>query len=110
MGVGCVSETERTIEEKPATSAERGGPFITALKEIVAEQERILRAAADGRLHINAAGRYVIDGDRKRPKRRVREAMIQAGEITWPRRDTHCCEITALGREILERAERTEAA
>jgi hypothetical protein len=50
---------------------------------------RILRAARDEKLRINRAGRYTIDGEKKRPDRRLREKLLYAGLITWPSHDSY---------------------
>lgn len=52
-------------------------------RDTAQERLRILRAARDGRMKVNQAGRYVIDYE-QRPDRKVREALMQQGFITWP--------------------------
>ncbi len=70
------------------------------------EKLRILRAADEGRLYINRAGRYVIDGDDKRPERKVRESLMHSAFILWPC-DGNVCRITIPGRMALAHYERT---
>lgn len=68
-----------------AAAAVRVAGRTDILERIVnAEEVRILRAAADGRLRMNAAGRYVIDGE-ARPERKAREKLLHRLEfISWP--------------------------
>lgn len=50
-------------------------------KERVAEELRILRAAADGRLRVNEHGRWVIDGD-KPPMPKARKYLQSVDCLT----------------------------
>ncbi len=61
------------------------------------EHHRILRAAAEGRLRTNDAGRWLIDGE-ARPSRRAREQLNSWGLITYGIRDALP---TVKGREAL---------
>jgi hypothetical protein len=65
-----------------------------------AEHERILRAASENRLSINEHGRWVIDGDPRRPAPKERRWLIDQGFITWPHFKTGET-ITDEGRSVL---------
>ncbi len=51
-------------------------------KPLTAEQARIVRAAASGRLRTNEHGRWVIAGE-ERPERKPRERLAKRGLIAW---------------------------
>lgn len=50
--------------------------------DVTNEQARILLAVRDGRLTVNGAGRYVIDGQ-ARPNRKERERLTKRGMIDY---------------------------
>lgn len=66
--------------------------------DMTAEEMRILRAAAEGRLRMNSAGRYVIDGE-ARPDRKAREKLMLRALISWPTRSV--VPISSKGRAAL---------
>lgn len=65
----------------------------------VAEELRILRAAKDGRLYLNEAGRWLI-ADEPRPDPKARRYLVQSGRVhsAWRWRETS---ITDKGRAML---------
>ncbi len=66
-------------------------------KPLTDEHHRILRAASEGRLRTNDAGRWIIDGE-ARPSRRAREQLNSRGLIAYGIRDALP---TVKGREAL---------
>lgn len=65
------------------------------------EEVRILRAVGERRMHVNKAGRYVIDGG-PRPERRARERLLYTfGFIQWPGGDGYST-LTAEGGAALD--------
>lgn len=73
--------------------------------KLTAEQWRILVAIDDGRLSMNSAGRYVIDGE-ERPDRKSRERLRGRGLIDHfyeQGRGTHW-RVTAKGKAMLRAA------
>lgn len=68
--------------------------------ECAEERRRILRACAEGRLLVNDSGRYVIDGEKKRPDRKVREKLMYHDPpfINWPAWTMRHCTLTTDGR------------
>jgi hypothetical protein len=64
------------------------------------EETSILKAVADGRMRVNTAGRYVIDGE-ARPQRKARAALAARGYISWPRGPRQVSPITPNGLTAL---------
>jgi hypothetical protein len=75
--------------------------------DLTAERLRILRAARDGRLRRNDAGRYIIAGA-ARPDRRVRAALTGSGLLGWPERVSGLVSLTPAGRSDLDQLERMD--
>jgi hypothetical protein len=50
------------------------------------EELRILLATRDRKIHTNAVGRWVIDGD-ARPERKARERLVREQWIEWTWQD-----------------------
>jgi hypothetical protein len=78
------------------------------MSDVARERLRILRACANGRLKVNSAGRYVIDGE-KRPDRKVRESLMYSDPqmVCWPSSlgGSPLCRITVDGRDELRNLE-----
>ena len=93
---GAGDATQGAKNAEPGTASDSPPP-------ITDEQARILRAVSEGRMVVNGAGRYVIDGE-PRPDRKSREQLRGRGLIDHfyeQGRGTHW-RVTAKGKAVLD--------